>query len=66
LVVVGTREPMEAGFSFRSVSSMDIKGPGLEALRSLLLEGRDFRLLLMAVRDWATVSAMPPRIWGGG
>lgn len=27
LLVVGTREPSEAGFSFRSVSSMEIRGP---------------------------------------
>ena len=27
LLVVGTREPREAGFSFRSVSSIEIKGP---------------------------------------
>jgi hypothetical protein len=62
LEVVGTREPREAGFSFRSVSSMEIKGLLLRTWGSLVV-GRVFRRVLIAVRDWATVSAMPPRTW---
>ena len=41
---------------------MEIRGPLFTSWGSLLT-GRDFRRLLIAVRDWATVSAMPPRIW---
>jgi hypothetical protein len=59
------------GFSFREVSSMEMMGPvvvvvlvvGLSLDKGSLLVGRAFRRVLIAVRDWATVSAMPPRTW---
>jgi hypothetical protein len=69
LLVVGIRveELWVAGFSLRSVSSMEIRGPSfwMDCEWGFVV-GRVFRRVLMAVRDWATVSAMPPRIWKRG
>ena len=60
--VFGVRGRFVLGFSFKSSISREKVVGERKGARVLGVDvGRDLERLLKAVRDWATVSAMPPR-----